>query len=239
MPFTFSHPAAVIPLKALFKRLCLPALVFGSMAPDFEYFFRMKSRYSHSIGGLFFFDLPLAIMLLFLFFLIVREPLIINLPPPIRSRFVKMLNIEWLSYFKKEWFIICVSALLGSATHILWDGFTHANGYFVENSAALTSLIAGSIPLYRLLQHFSTILGIAVIAVYIYKLPKSDIPPAERRRHVYWLLSGGLFILSFLFYKFFLWGALNSLWHIVIIALSSFFSAVTLSSLIFKFRKSF
>jgi hypothetical protein len=42
MPFTFAHPAIVLPLKHLPKRwYSLTGLIIGSMTPDFEYFIRM------------------------------------------------------------------------------------------------------------------------------------------------------------------------------------------------------
>lgn len=59
MPFTFSHPAIVLPLTSLPKRcISVTGFVIGSLTPDFEYFIRMKvkSEYSHTISGLFWFD---------------------------------------------------------------------------------------------------------------------------------------------------------------------------------------
>jgi hypothetical protein len=88
MPFTFSHPAIVIPLAAKKIRLSATGLIVGSMAPDFEYFIRMKnvSRYSHTAMGLFWFDLPLALLLCFIYHLIVRNSLFDNLPAFLKER---------------------------------------------------------------------------------------------------------------------------------------------------------
>lgn len=66
MPFTFSHPGAVLPLNFLPKKyFSMTALVIGSMAPDFEYFFRMRAQsyYSHRWSGMFWFDLPWLLFL--------------------------------------------------------------------------------------------------------------------------------------------------------------------------------
>ncbi|MEM7184808.1 MAG: DUF4184 family protein [Spirochaetota bacterium] len=39
MPFTFSHPAIVLPFVKFPKQwVCLSALIVGSIVPDFEYF---------------------------------------------------------------------------------------------------------------------------------------------------------------------------------------------------------
>ena len=90
MPFTFSHPAIVLPLTYFPKKwFSLTGLVIGSLTPDFEYFLRMriKSNYSHTIDGLFWFDLPLGLLLAFIFHDIVRNSLFDNLPTFFKSRF--------------------------------------------------------------------------------------------------------------------------------------------------------
>ncbi|MDR2400467.1 MAG: DUF4184 family protein [Deferribacteraceae bacterium] len=237
MPFTFSHPAAAIPLKALIKRLSLPALIFGSIAPDFEYFFRMKSKYSHTLGGMLWFDLPLTLALLFLFYTVIREPFINALPLPLRARFADILAFDLQTAFRKDWFIIYISAILGSFTHILWDGFTHANGYFVERLPLLNLPVTDGFPIYRLFQYFSTLLGFAVISVFIFKLPEKEC--SEKATFSYWILSGLIMLPLFLLFNFYIWKGFNSFWHYSIIFLSSFFCAITLAAIIFKAKKVF
>ena len=57
MPFTFSHPAIILPLKKLPKKyISMTGLIVGSIAPDFEYFLRMKSKYSHTMSGILWYD---------------------------------------------------------------------------------------------------------------------------------------------------------------------------------------
>lgn len=76
MPFTFSHPAIVLPITRLPNRfVSATGLIIGSLTPDFEYFLRLNlhSAYSHTIAGVFWFDLPLGIILAFLFHLIVKK----------------------------------------------------------------------------------------------------------------------------------------------------------------------
>jgi hypothetical protein len=102
MPFTFSHAAIVLPLRLLPKKwFSLTALVIGSLTPDFEYFIRMKvqSNFSHTILGVFWFDLPFGILLAFLFHNIVRNSLFENLPLPLRSRFIAFNKFNWNRYF--------------------------------------------------------------------------------------------------------------------------------------------
>ncbi|WP_220463965.1 DUF4184 family protein [Adhaeribacter radiodurans] len=43
MPFTFSHPAIVLPLTLLLRKwYSLTGLVIGSLTPDFEYFYQFS-----------------------------------------------------------------------------------------------------------------------------------------------------------------------------------------------------
>ncbi|MGN7470479.1 DUF4184 family protein [Brevibacillus sp. SAFN-007a] len=77
MPFTFSHPAIVLPLRRQ-GWVSFPALVWGSMAPDLEYFLRMQpySVYSHTLPGLFCVDLPLVIALYVVYRYVVAKGLL-------------------------------------------------------------------------------------------------------------------------------------------------------------------
>jgi hypothetical protein len=160
MPFTFTHPAAVLPLAYLPRKygkyFSMTGLVIGSLAPDFEYFFRMepKSVLSHTPEGLFLFCLPVGILLSFVFHDIIRDGLIDNLPLFLKSRFFKMKQFDWNKYFAKYWIIVIISILAGAASHVFWDSFTHGQ--------------------YKANQHPSTLVGAAVIFFAVYKIPKDS-----------------------------------------------------------------
>lgn len=177
MPFTFSHPAVVLPLTYLPRRwYSLTGLVIGSVVPDFEYFVRMsvKSYYSHTWGGVFFFDLPMGLFLAFLFHIAARDTLIDNLPLFLKKYLTGYKKINWLQTFRKQWFIIVISILAGAISHIFWDNFTHANTVFVKRLPALSHkvlLFGEKVPVYDILQHGSSILGLLVILYAIRKLP--------------------------------------------------------------------
>ena len=180
MPFTFSHPAIVLPLTYLPRRwVSLTGLVIGSLTPDFEYFLRMsiKSSYSHTIDGLFWFDLPLGLLLAFIFHNMIRDSLLDNLPTFLKSRFSALRRFEWNKYFKKNLLVVTVSILIGAISHILWDGFTHEHGFFVESIPALTNkidLLGMQVSILKILQHSSTLIGGLVVVYAIYKLPKDN-----------------------------------------------------------------
>ena len=179
MPFTFSHPAAVLPLIYVRKPwFSLTGLVMGSLAPDFDYFIRMRvhSSFSHSWTGVFWFDLPLAMILASLFHLVVRDKFIDSLPQLLQSRFVIFKELNWKCHLRKKSLVVPISCLIGTATHILWDSFTHPQGHFVQTFSCLQQslFISGySIPIYKILQHASSLLGALLIIYIIGKLPVS------------------------------------------------------------------
>jgi len=197
MPFTFSHPAIVLPLTYLPRQwLSLTGLVIGSLTPDFEYFLRMriKSNYSHTWDGLFWFDLPFGLLLAFLFHNIVRDSLFDNLPTFLRSRFSAFRQFDWNGYFKRNWLVVTISILIGATSHIFWDSFTHDHGYFVQTIPTLQNSVdffGVQIPILKILQHSSTIIGGLVIAFSINKLPTNKAENVNVNLK-YWILFAGL-----------------------------------------------
>jgi Domain of unknown function (DUF4184) len=191
MPFTFSHPAIVLPLTYLPRKwFSLTGLVIGSMTPDFEYFIRMKieSNYSHTIGGLFWFDLPLGVLLTFIFHSIVRDNLFDNLPTILKSRLANLKLFDWSMYFKANLLVVTISILIGAASHIFWDSFTHDNGYFVHTIPSLKNIVdlfGRQIPIYKILQHSSSLIGGLVIVFALLKLP-ADKVETKKLNLYYW-----------------------------------------------------
>lgn len=193
MPFTFSHPAIILPLKYLPKNwFSLTGLVVGSVTPDFEYFIRMKvqSNYSHTLYGIFWFDLPLAILLSFLFHNTVRNALFFNSPDVIKSRILIFTSFNWNNYFKENWIIVVISLLIGIASHLLWDGFSHNQGYFVEHISTLKNsinLLGNEIPIWKITQHLSTLIGAIVIVTSFFKFSENKIQYSVINKK-YWII---------------------------------------------------
>lgn len=73
-------------------------------------------------------------------------------------------------------FVFLYSALFGMLTHVLWDSFTHLNGFMVKKLSILTNsvpIMNIQIPIYKLLQHGSTLIGItAIISFMLYRASK-------------------------------------------------------------------
>ena len=127
MPFTFAHPAIILPLKQAKPRMfSLTALVAGSMAPDFEYFFKVHgtSTVSETFAGIFTFNLPVAIGISLLFHLVVRNPLLMHLPKPYDKRFSGFLKFDFLKSLRQHPFRFLISALVGIISHLVLDLLT-------------------------------------------------------------------------------------------------------------------
>jgi hypothetical protein len=148
MPFTFAHPAIVLPFNYCSKRyISLTGLVIGSLVPDFEYFLRMriKSVYSHTLSGMLWFDLPLAILLAFFFHGIVRNQLIYHLPAFLYKRLQSYTTFHWYKRFFRSWFVVIVSTLIGIGSHLLWDSFTQRARFFCRSSS-FSKIHVGTFP---------------------------------------------------------------------------------------------
>ena len=203
MPFTFSHPAIVLPLTYLPRKwFSLTGLVIGSLTPDFEYFLRMKieSIYSHTIPGLFWFDLPSGLLISFVFHNIIRNSLFNNLPNILKSRVSIFTKFDWNKHFSNNWFVVLISILIGAVSHLFWDGFTHNHGFFVEIIPGLSNTIeifGKQILILKILQHLSSIFGGLVIAFGFLKL-HSDNNVKGQLNLKYWsiLIALTLLILS-------------------------------------------
>jgi hypothetical protein len=180
MAFTFAHPAIVLPLyKKYNKHLDFTALVLGTMAPDFEYFihFRPINIVGHTFLGQLYLNLPIALLLAYIYHYIVKEPIISNLPQPFCYRYRYLAEKKWEIHSLRSLLVFCGSMIFGALTHLAWDGFTHSTGYFVARAEWLSEMVglAGiKILVYKVLQHGTTLIGLALILVFIIRLQKMD-----------------------------------------------------------------
>ena len=192
MPFTFSHPAIVLPFRYLPKRwVSITGLIIGSMVPDFEYFLRMRvmSIYSHTWFGLLWFDLPLGLLSLFVYQFLIKDKVILHLPTCLNKRFSKYRGVDKPGSILQYFIVAALSILIGAASHILWDGFTHTTGYFVSMLPVLSNTIQVGdhhFFIYKIIQHGSTIIGAAILVGVVYALPSVN---SKANHHVlrFWL----------------------------------------------------
>lgn len=192
MPFTAAHPAIILPFLKV-RYVSATALVIGSTAPDFEYFFQMavNSRHSHALAGIFYFDLPVTFLLGWLFHAIVKKNFIGNLPVFLQCRLQDTLYAKTSNILFKRGMVFAFSAVVGAASHIFWDGFTHNNTYFTNTLPFYrgTYIPYGGVryPLFYALQHISSIVGLVVIAIYLLMRKPSSAPSLQKPRLMYWI----------------------------------------------------
>jgi len=205
MPFTPAHPAIVLPLLRRTRRwLSASGLIVGSMAPDLEYFFRLRpgGGVGHTLLGVLWLDLPLSLLIIGLFHSIVKKPLLLSLPAFFR------LRLEWLA--KQQWPLrnlwsprLLLGILVGCASHLLWDTFTHQRGRFESELQILSYEFAG-VTLRAWLQNGSSVIGLGAIAWYVWRLPAMRTLPsvplsAQRNFWVLCIALTGLLWLAFLY----------------------------------------
>ncbi|TYO99774.1 DUF4184 family protein [Xenorhabdus doucetiae] len=189
MPWTFSHPAAVFPLKVLpgGRLLNLPALITGSLSPDFFYSVGLYdiATIAHHLPGWFYTAFPVC-LLIFLIARLLSSPLSV-LTPISFARYKKQSH--------KDGIIFVLSLFIGAVTHIVWDAFTHDKGFFVEQIPLLQSRVFHSITngqgigIYKMLQHFSSLSGLLYLTIKYWQYQKKlDLTiQKENKRKLYHL----------------------------------------------------
>ena len=167
MPFTPSHAAAAL----LFTRTPLfpAAIVAGSVAPDLPYYVPLAAvrDLTHEPVSIITVDLAIGVLAFLLWQFVLRAPVIDFAPLWLRSR---MPQRPGRAFAPESWspivtaLVVIASVVVGAATHLLWDAFTHP-GWIVDRLTVLR-LQAGPLLVHKWLQHVSTIGGLAAIAVW-------------------------------------------------------------------------
>jgi hypothetical protein len=178
VPFTLAHPAAVLPL--IRRPLVASALVAGAVAPDLLYvgpIYRFATQHingnltltlTHKFSSAFWLDPLLALILLVVFNLVVRRPLLALAPPTLAARLPSpRLPLCLPSPTVVLWTV--VSTVVGAFTHVLWDSFTHGDGYFVRRYRGFFGAeVTAAWDVNRILQYVSTVGGCLVLAIWLY-----------------------------------------------------------------------
>lgn len=187
MPFTVSHAAAFLPLRRL--NLVWSAFIVGSMAPDFPYI--IGNTYYRDLGhqfpGLLEFTIPASLIALWLFHKIIKRPVIQLLPAGMQERLRDQTG--HFSFLPARRFLaILGSIVLGIASHIIWDSFTHSYSWPWRHLAFLQSwvqvpIVNHRMPMFGALQYGSTIVGMLALAIWVwlwYRRSPLPVEPAPR-----------------------------------------------------------
>jgi len=176
MPFTLAHPAAVLPLRG--TGLPMTALVAGSMMPDFPQMlgYTEARSFSHSLVGVVTIDLALGMVAVLMWYAVYRRPLVDLAPERWRNRLLEQVAVP-----KSTWLLCVPGVIVGAATHVVWDAFTHDDGWGTEHAAPLRESILG-VPVYSWAQHVCSVIGLALVVVvalrYLQALPEQPPRPA-------------------------------------------------------------
>lgn len=179
MPVTFAHPLAVAPLAR--TGLPLGALVVGTVVPDLPLFARaipgldvmtllvdapalptMFEQYEflHSLTGLVTVNVVIGLIVLVLWWLLLRPAYRDALPKPLRDR----TNAAPAGI--RPWLLAVPALLIGSLTHLAWDQLTDEGAAISQRIGVLQGSIAGySYSL--LLQYASSLLGVIGVLVWL------------------------------------------------------------------------
>lgn len=180
------------------------ALVSGAMAPDIAYFIRSTSlevtaqswyepftnaTTTHSVAGL----LPTTLLLALGLYLMLRAA---------------VRPVSWLGHGRREVPVapladatadrpdgalrrrtaravaVLLSLLVGALTHIVWDSATSDDGFLATRFDGLNETAFADLSWIRASQHVSTVIGITVLAVVLWRRRRSLISAdaAVRRR---------------------------------------------------------
>lgn len=206
MPFTLSHPAAVIPMLRYVKTpMGILALLVGSVSPDIGYYCRAFdwATNAHSLLGSGLICVPSGMVMMGII-LFLRKRVLFLMPYRHREAVAPFLNPP--DHFTPKLFlVICFLLWIGAVTHIGWDAFTHRSGWFVMHIPVLSKpqIIIGdtSLPVFYLLQQASTVMGLLCVVIFYYRRVAS-IPKAPGRasgdigRYIFWMVMLVISVLS-------------------------------------------
>lgn len=181
MPLTLpSHAAAILPLTRPWARALPPsALVAGTAAPDIGYATGWGAGLAHTPQGLVLVALPLG-FLLWLWAEVLLLPLLRRVLPTARGvAWARRFQTRGLPRSAREWGFAALAVLIGAATHLVWDGFTHdtlAPARWLYPHVAPAWL--GGFTLAEALQHLSTVVGFVLVA-RVWARASATLPPCR------------------------------------------------------------
>jgi hypothetical protein len=207
MPFTLSHPAAVLPFGRLLARWrVLSAVLAGSMVPDFGHLLPWQPpRFeTHSADALLTFCLPVGLAAYWLFQWLIKRPLIELLPAGAHARWRESSAPADVASLK-QWILAACGVLFGAVTHLVWDAFTHEGARGLRMFPVLEDPVV-DVGGHRLvgahfLQDANSAVGLlVVIAIVAYELRpgRPGTRPAARRleRRERWIWIFGYLIVA-------------------------------------------
>lgn len=186
MPFTISHAVLAPPIsKWSGQRLPISALAIGCMVPDLVRLFTAEDIHiTHLWSAWLYPNLLIGIAFCLLWYLVFR---------PALFRFIGIQKPINISSFKQSIifiFWIILSLIIGTATHLIWDGLTHVDFRTLAFHDFLSQniLLANhNYPMHRVLQVGTSILALPVLLWMALKHQKryAQNPPIHPKIKIY------------------------------------------------------
>jgi len=172
MPFTPSHVAAVLPGRRI--GLPLSALAIGAMAPDVPYFLPWgglgdQLGGSHRLAGAVGIDLIVGLVAFTVWHGLLAAPAADLAPRWVRAR----LPDGWTPGLRAAvpspgvLVAVVVALVLGAATHVVWDSFTHLDSWGAWRVRALREEWVAGYRGARVAQYASSVIGLAVVVASV------------------------------------------------------------------------
>ena len=179
MPYTASHAIAVFPLWAGLRRwLPLPALVVGSLSPDFPYFVALTPIRApgHFLDGLLLWCVLPSLIVLGIWYRWLEKPTLALLRLRAATRHENRIA---------DLAALVFGATLGALTHNVWDASSHDYGWIVDRYAWLRSEALG-LPLFQWNQFVSSVVGLIALAAWYWSSRTAATPqtPGPREYRV-------------------------------------------------------
>ncbi|ATO19576.1 phospholipase [Acinetobacter sp. LoGeW2-3] len=200
MPFTLSHAVLAPPLSKLTgHRLPVAALAIGCMVPDlYRLFTQASSNITHLWSSIIHPNLWIGLGFCLLWYAIYR---------PVVYRFVGIqheLDIHNVVSAIKFICATCIALILGIATHLIWDGLTHADFRtfaFRDFLAQPVAILGYYFPMHRMLQLGTSALALPFIGWMIwcyYHTYQQYLPVNKKVRTFAWGLLSITFVMGML-----------------------------------------
>ncbi|AYA03776.1 DUF4184 family protein [Acinetobacter sp. WCHAc010034] len=191
MPFTLSHAVLAPPLSRLTGgRLPTAALAIGCMVPDlFRLFTAERTNVTHLWSALIHPDLWIGLAFCAAWYLLYR---------PAVYRFLGLqhdlgIYSAWAAF--RFLGAVCAAVIAGTATHLIWDGLTHADFRTFAFKEALSQpimLLGQAYPLHRILQIGCSIAALPLIGWMSWRYYQSyqqHLPVSLKIRRFAWGLA--------------------------------------------------
>lgn len=175
MPFTLSHAVIALPFRN--TPLVSAALAAGAVSPDTPLFFPIGVLYAqtHSPIGAILIAVPLALAEFLVWMMAVRVALKTLMPAVLRARLPESWSASACESWAAAWgppgtkppvvriALVIVSLLIGVASHIVVDDFTHEGRAGVLMFPRLGESWGAGLPGYVWLQYISSLTGLMIL----------------------------------------------------------------------------